>query len=122
MWSSRPYIPPAPFISGERAGLEFWFTLATLAGTSDTSTREPPLFAHSGFRGWARRSAQRDLLEHLAEHPVALGADPVRPRLVARPQHRHRPGQCVASGRSDAHAPGAGVVVGDGHLDHAEAG
>ena len=47
MWSSRPYIPPAPFISGERAGLEFWFTWATLAGRSDSSTRTPALFANS---------------------------------------------------------------------------
>src|ERR1044071_6667927 len=57
MWSSRPYIPPAPFISGERAGLEFWFTLATIAGRSDTSTRQPVLFAHSGARRAARRCA-----------------------------------------------------------------
>src|SRR5215210_683652 len=94
MWSSRPYIPPAPLISGERdisgerAGLEFWFTLATLAGRSDTSTRQPALFAESGLgratTTHGARSAQCDLGEHLAEHAVAIRPDPLGPLLVAR--------------------------------------
>ena len=90
MWSSRPYIPPAPFISGERTGLEFWFTLATLAGRSDSSTRQPALFAQSGFARGGRGSAEGDLGEDLAEDAVALGPDPLGPLLVTGVQHRRR--------------------------------
>src|SRR5687767_5411468 len=122
MWSSRPYIPPAPFISGERAGLELWFTLATLAGRSDTSTREPSLFAHSGFHGRGLCRAERDLRQDLAEHPVALDADPLGPGLVARPKHRGPAGHRLPPGGSDADPSSPGVVVGHGHLHHAQRG
>src|SRR6476661_7234584 len=117
MWSSRPYIPPAPFISGERAGLEFWFTLATLAGSTDTSTRRPPLFAHSRLRPGPTRC---DLLEHLAHHPPPLGAHLLLPHGVAarghhavlpRPPGRHRPLTALAGppGTTDGARPGEGT-------------
>src|SRR5687768_5833803 len=125
MWSSRPFIPPAPFICGERAGLEFWFTLATLAGRSDSSTRQPALFAKSGFAcaaaGAGAGSTERDLGQDLAEDPVALGPDALGPLLVAGLQHQGGATHGLTTPRRDAYAAGSRVVLGDGHLDHAEA-
>src|SRR5688500_8011694 len=100
MWSSRPYIPPAPFISGERAALVLWFTLETVGGRSDSSTRERTLFAHSGFHGRGLRRAERDLRQDLAEHPVALDAHPFGPGLVVRLQHRGPAGHRLPPGGS----------------------
>src|SRR4051794_29286609 len=44
MWSSSPYAEPPPFIWIS----VFVGTSPTLAGTPDTSTGDPPVFAHSG--------------------------------------------------------------------------
>jgi hypothetical protein len=45
-------MPPPPLscggcVPGSEAELEFWVTRATLAGSADTSTGNPPLFAQS---------------------------------------------------------------------------
>src|SRR4051794_8133596 len=82
MWSSSPYAEPPPFIWIS----VFVGTSPTLAGTPDTSTGDPPVFAHSGAHA-----------EHSAGAAAARrrpGVDPTSTRRRPRgdPRVRRWPG------------------------------
>src|SRR3954447_4335520 len=101
MWSSSPYAEPPPFIWIS----VFVGTSPTLAGTPDTSTGDPPVFAHGGappgHGGGAAAARRRPGVDPGVDPCVDPGVDPASTArrapgttMAGRSPSRPCPGRC----------------------------